>query len=96
MTSFTHGKRKVSRRVAAGLVVLAVAAPVALASSASERHRSAQASPVRQRPAVRRAPAGQGAVAGQGTVHAYVDRSGTVVVSGYDGGAALAPAGARP
>ena len=90
MTSFTHGKRKVSRRVAAGLVVLAVAAPVALASSASERHRSARASPVRQRPAVRRASAGQG------TVHAYVDRSGTVVVSGYDGGAALAPVGARP
>ena len=30
-----------------------------------------------------------------GVVHAYVDRSGTTVVSGYDGGAPLAPAPRR-
>jgi hypothetical protein len=27
-----------------------------------------------------------------GVVHAHIDRSGTTVVSGYDGGAPLAPA----
>jgi hypothetical protein len=30
-----------------------------------------------------------------GVVHAYVDRSGTTVVSGYDGGAPLAPSRRR-
>jgi len=85
MNSLTQGKGKVSRRVAAGLVLLAVAAPAALASSASVRHRSVETSSVHQRTA-------HPASARQGTVHAYIDRSGTVVVSGYDGGVALAPA----
>jgi hypothetical protein len=31
----------------------------------------------------------------QGVVHTHLDRSGTTVVSGYDGGVAIAPASAQ-
>jgi hypothetical protein len=31
----------------------------------------------------------------QGVVHTYIDRSGTTVVSGYDGGVAIASANAQ-
>jgi hypothetical protein len=57
---------RISKRVAAALVALAlaIAAPVALAASTS---------------------------GSSGVVHAYMDRSGSTVVSGYDGGVALAP-----
>ncbi len=83
MGSLTAGKRRTSRRVAAGLVLLAAAAPAAaVAASASARHGSAHIAI--SQPVVH---------SGSGTVHAYVDRSGTVVVSGYDGGAALEPSG---
>jgi len=61
MNSLTAGKSRISRRVAAGLMALAlaIAAPAALAASSSGR---------------------------QGVVHTQLLRSGTVVVSGYDGG----------
>ncbi|MGA2009125.1 MAG: hypothetical protein ABSH51_01125 [Solirubrobacteraceae bacterium] len=58
---------RISRRMAAGLVALALAAaaPAALAASGSS-----------SQPAV---------------VHEAIEHSGLIVVSGYDGGAPLAP-----
>ncbi len=56
----------ISKRLVAGFaaLALAIAAPVAIASSSS-------GSP--------------------GVIHTFVQKSGTIVVSGYDGGVALAP-----
>jgi hypothetical protein len=59
---------RVPKRIAAGFVALAIAAPAALASSAP-------------------------APATQAVVHTRIERSGTVVVSGYDGGVPLDPGG---
>jgi hypothetical protein len=66
MNSLTAGNSRISKRVAAGLMALAlaIAAPAALASSSSTSH---------------------------GVVHTQVLRSGTVVVSGYDGGVPVSP-----
>jgi hypothetical protein len=60
-----HAPRKITKRVAAAVVVtLAIAAPTALAAAGSSN---------------------------QAVVHTHLERSGTVSVSGYDGGVALAP-----
>jgi hypothetical protein len=65
MNPLPAGRSTISKRVTASLVVLALAAPAALASSTS---------------------------ASQGIVHTQIDRSGTVLVTGFDGGVALTPA----
>jgi hypothetical protein len=64
-----HASRKITKRVAAAIVALAIAAPAALAATSSSS---------------------------QAVVHSHVESSGTVSVSGYDGGVALAPGASRP
>jgi hypothetical protein len=73
MYSLTAGRRRrrISKRMAASLVALAVIASAAGAASASGAASSSTA---------------------PGVVHAHIDRSGTVVVTGYDGGVAVATA----
>jgi hypothetical protein len=67
VTAITRPSNKLTKRIAAIVVALAltIAVPAALASSTPAR---------------------------PGVVHVQVQRSGTIVVSGYDGGAPLAPA----
>ncbi|HEY5189237.1 MAG TPA: hypothetical protein VII87_09405 [Solirubrobacteraceae bacterium] len=60
-----HAPRKITKRVAAAVIGLAIAAPAALAATGSSS---------------------------QAVVHTHIESSGTVSVSGYDGGVALAPA----
>jgi hypothetical protein len=71
MYSLTAGRRRVSKRMAASLVVSAVMAAAVGAASAA----GAASSPT-----------------SAGVVHTRIDRSGTVTVTGYDGGVAVAPA----
>jgi hypothetical protein len=71
MYSLTAGRRRISTRMAASLVALALIASAAGAASAAGGT-SNSAAPV--------------------IVHTHIDRSGTVTVTGYDGGVAVAPA----
>ena len=64
-----HARKKITKRVAAVFVGLAIAAPTALAATGSSS---------------------------QAVVHAHIESSGTISVSGYDGGVALAPGAGRP
>ena len=64
-----HARTKITKRVAAVFVAVAIAAPTALAATSSSS---------------------------QSVVHTHIERSGTVSVSGYDGGVALAPGTSRP
>ena len=64
-----HARTKITKRVAAVFLGLAIAAPAALAATSSSH---------------------------QAIVHTHIESSGTVSVSGYDGGVALAPGSSRP